>query len=62
MFKFFKINLINPLIWRKHEEIWVNIQNVDIFNFELEKYLLSLNYNDVLINSYLKLLRNILNN
>ena len=56
-----KINLINPLSWRKHEEIWANIQNLAVYNVELEKYLIPPNDNDVLISSYLKLFPNVLN-
>ena len=56
-----KINLINPLSWRKHEEIWANIQNFAVFNAEIEKYLLPPNDNDVLVSSYLKLFPNVLN-
>ena len=56
-----KINLINPLSWRKHEEIWANIQNFAVFNAEIEKYLIPPNDNDVLISSYLKLFPNVLN-
>ena len=56
-----KITLINPLNWRKHEEIWDNLISLNIGLNDLEKYLLPPNETDVLVSSYLKLNPKILN-
>ena len=56
-----KITLINPINWRKHEEIWDNLVTLNMGISELEKYLMPPNETDVLISSYLKMNPRILN-
>ena len=58
---FLKITLISPLEWRKHEEIWSNINSLSVSFSELEKYLIPPNDKDTLVSSYLKLYPNVLN-
>jgi len=55
-----KITLLSPLEWRKHEEIWNNINSLSVGMSELEKHLIPPNDKDVLISSYLKLYPNVL--
>ena len=56
-----KITLINPLGWRKHEEIWSNLVSLKLGLSDLEKYLHPPNDTDVLVSSYLKMNPRILN-
>ena len=56
-----KLTLINPINWRKHEEIWDNLVTLNIGLADLEKYLMPPNETDVLISSYLKMNPRILN-
>ena len=49
-----KLTLINPLGWRKHEEIWGNLVSLKLGLSDLEKYLHPPNDTDVLVSSYLK--------
>ena len=56
-----KITLLNPINWRKHEEIWGNLSSLNIGLIELEKYLMPPNDTDVLISSYLKMYPRVLN-
>ena len=56
-----KITLINPLNWRKHEEIWDNLVTLNMGISELEKYLMPPNETDILVSSYLKMNPRILN-
>ena len=56
-----KITLINPLNWRKHEEIWDNLISLSLGLADLEKYLMPPNETDVLVSSYLKMNPRILN-
>ena len=55
-----KLIIISPLEWKKHEEIWSNL-NLLTISPELEKNLLPPNDNDVIISSYLILYPKILN-
>lgn len=52
--------LVNPIEWKKHEEIWLNISTLILSPSDMEKHLLPPNDNDVLISSYLKLHPNVL--
>lgn len=46
----------NILLWKKHEEIWLNVSSYGyLLSPELEKYLLPPNEYDVLLSSYCKL-------
>ena len=56
-----KITLINPISWRKHEEIWDNLVTLSMGFMDLEKYLMPPNETDVLVSSYLKMNPRILN-
>ena len=56
-----KITLLNPINWRKHEEIWGNLSSLNLGLIELEKYLMPPNETDVLISSYLKMYPRVLN-
>ena len=56
-----KLSLINPLAWRKHEEIWGNLLSLKLGLNDLEKYLHPPNDTDVLISSYLKMNPRIIN-
>ena len=56
-----KLTLINPINWRKHEEIWENLVTLSMGLADLEKYLMPPNETDVLISSYLKMNPRILN-
>ena len=56
-----KLTLINPLGWRKHEEIWSNLVSLKLGLSDLEKYLHPPNDTDVLVSSYLKMNPRILN-
>ena len=56
-----KLTLINPLAWRKHEEIWGNLVSLKLGLSDLEKYLHPPNDTDVLVSSYLKMNPRILN-
>ena len=56
-----KLTLINPINWRKHEEIWDNLVSLSLGLVDLEKYLIPPNETDVLISSYLKMNPRILN-
>ena len=56
-----KMTLINPINWRKHEEIWDNLISLSLGLSDLEKYLIPPNENDVLVSSYLKMNPRILN-
>ena len=56
-----KITLINPINWRKHEEIWDNLISINMGLAELEKYLLPPNETDILVSSYLKMNPKVLN-
>jgi hypothetical protein len=47
-----KLTLVSPKEWEKHEEIWINILNV---NEKVEKYVLPPNDMDVLVSGYLKM-------
>jgi hypothetical protein len=55
-----KLIIISPFEWKKHEEIWSNL-NLLTISPELEKNLLPPNDNDVIISSYLILYPKILN-
>lgn len=41
--------------WKKHEEIWNNISSQKLISWELEKYLIPPNDNDILYSSFFKL-------
>ena len=56
-----KLTLINPLNWRKHEEIWDNLVTLSIGLTDLEKYMIPPNETDILISSYLKMNPRVLN-
>ena len=56
-----KLTLINPLGWRKHEEIWGNLVSLKLGLSDLEKYLHPPNDTDVLVSSYLKMNPRVLN-
>ena len=56
-----KLTLINPLGWRKHEEIWGNLLSLKLGLNDLEKYLHPPNDTDVLISSYLKMNPRVIN-
>ena len=56
-----KLTLINPLGWRKHEEIWSNLVSLKLGLSDLEKYLHPPNDTDILVSSYLKMNPRILN-
>ncbi len=56
-----KMTLINPINWRKHEEIWDNLISLNMGLAELEKYLLPPNETDILVSSYLKMNPKVLN-
>ncbi len=56
-----KLTLINPINWRKHEEIWDNLVSLNMGLAELERYLLPPNETDVLVSSYLKMNPRVLN-
>ena len=56
-----KLTLINPLNWRKHEEIWDNLVTLSMGLTDLEKYMMPPNETDVLISSYLKMNPKVLN-
>ena len=56
-----KLTLINPINWRKHEEIWDNLISLSLGLADLEKYLVPPNETDVLVSSYLKMNPRILN-
>lgn len=56
-----KMTLINPINWRKHEEIWDNLISLSLGLSDLEKYLIPPNENDVLVSSYLKMNPRVLN-
>ena len=47
-----QLTLISPKEWEKHEEIWMNIKNI---NEKFEKYVLPPNDMDVLASCYLKM-------
>lgn len=50
-----EIILSDFIKWRKHEEIWSNILELNKKASDLKKYLIPPNYNDILISSYLAL-------
>ena len=56
-----KLTLINPLGWRKHEEIWSNLVSLKLGLNDLEKYLHPPNDTDVLVSSYLKMNPKVIN-
>ena len=56
-----KLTLINPLGWRKHEEIWSNLVSIKLGLADLEKYLQPPNDTDVLVSSYLKMNPKVIN-
>ena len=56
-----KLTLINPINWRKHEEIWDNLVTLSLGLADLEKYLMPPNETDVLVSSYLKMNPRVLN-
>ena len=56
-----KLTLINPLGWRKHEEIWGNLLSLKLGLNDLEKYLHPPNDTDVLVSSYLKMNPKVIN-
>ena len=56
-----KLTLINPLSWRKHEEIWSNLVSLKLGLSDLEKYLYPPNDTDILVSSYLKMNPRIIN-
>lgn len=41
--------------WHKHEEIWINVQELNKKTSDPKKYIISPNYNDILISSYFTL-------
>ena len=47
-----QLTLVSPKEWEKHEEIWMNIQNI---NEKVEKYVLPPNDMDALVSGYLKM-------
>ena len=47
-----QLTLISPKEWEKHEEIWMNIKNI---NEKFEKYVLPPNDMDALVSCYLKM-------
>ena len=53
-----QLTLISPKEWEKHEEIWMNIKNI---NEKFEKYVLPPNDMDALVSCYLKMYPNKLN-
>ena len=52
---YIKLTLISPKEWEKHEEIWMNILNVEE---KFEKYVLPPNDMDILVSGYLKMYPN----
>ena len=56
-----KLTLINPINWRKHEEIWENLVTLNMGLADLEKYLMPPNDTDILVSSYLKMNPRVIN-
>ena len=53
-FNCIQLSIMSPDLWRKHEEVWVNILNKN-YNDKYENFILPPNDTDILISSYIKM-------
>ena len=54
-FNHIEIKLPDTTAWKKHEEMWINILSSSYMPSDLEKYLIPINDDDILISAYFKL-------